>query len=33
MNLAKQCQCIIAGEFPDVAEALGWKHVDPEITL
>ena len=33
MNLAKQCQCIIAGEFPDVAEALNWKHVRPEITL
>ena len=33
MNLAKQCQCIIAGEFPDVAEALGWTHVEPEITI
>jgi thymidylate synthase (FAD) len=27
MDIAKECQCIFAGQFPIVAEALGWtKH-------
>ena len=27
MDIAKECQCVFAGEFPIVAEALGWtKH-------
>ena len=24
MDIAKECQCIFAGQFPIVAEALGW---------
>ena len=26
MDIAKQCACIFAGQFPAVAEALGWEH-------
>ena len=26
MNIAKECKCIFAGQFPLVAEALGWTH-------
>ena len=26
MDIAKECQCLFAGEFPIVAEALGWKY-------
>jgi len=26
MEIAKECQCIFAGQFPIVAEALGWNH-------
>ena len=27
MDIAKECQCVFAGQFPIVAEALGWtKH-------
>ncbi len=26
MRIAKECACIFAGQFPAVAEALGWRH-------
>ena len=26
MDIAKQCACIFAGQFPAVSEALGWEH-------
>ncbi len=26
MDIAKECKCIFAGQFPVVSEALGWKH-------
>ena len=26
MDIAKECKCIFAGQFPLVAEALGWTH-------
>ena len=26
MDIAKNCACIFAGQFPAVAEALGWEH-------
>ena len=26
MDIANECKCIFAGEFPTVAEALGWVH-------
>ena len=26
MDIANECKCIFAGEFPTVAEALGWAH-------
>jgi len=26
MDIAKECQCIFAGQFPIVAEALEWSH-------
>ncbi len=26
MDIAKQCACIFAGQFPAVSEALGWAH-------
>ena len=27
MQIAKECACVFAGQFPSVAEALGWEHV------
>jgi hypothetical protein len=24
MDIAKECKCLFAGEFPTIAEALGW---------
>ena len=30
MKIAKECACIFAGQFPAVAEALGWRHVSVE---
>tara|TARA_R100001509_G_C4861943_1_gene213676 strand:- start:812 stop:1459 length:648 start_codon:yes stop_codon:yes gene_type:complete len=27
MKIAKECACVFAGQFPSVAEALGWEHV------
>jgi hypothetical protein len=24
MDIAKECKCIFAGQFPVIAEALGW---------
>ena len=26
MQIAKECACVFAGQFPSVAEALGWEH-------
>ena len=26
MDIAKECACIFAGQFPAVSEALGWEH-------
>ena len=26
MDIAKECQCVFAGQFPIVAEALGWTN-------
>ena len=26
MEIARECACIFAGQFPAVAEALGWEH-------
>ena len=26
MDIAKECQCIFAGQFPNIAEALEWTH-------
>ena len=28
MDIAKECQCIFAGEFPTIAEALGWDEIN-----
>ena len=28
MDIAKECQCIFAGEFPTIAEALGWDQIN-----
>jgi thymidylate synthase (FAD) len=28
MDIAKECQCIFAGQFPICAEALGWQHAE-----
>tara|TARA_B100000900_G_scaffold277868_1_gene237630 strand:- start:1029 stop:1676 length:648 start_codon:yes stop_codon:yes gene_type:complete len=30
MRIAKECACIFAGQFPAVAEALGWHHESEE---
>ena len=30
MRIAKECACIFAGQFPAVAEALGWQHGSEE---
>ena len=30
MKIAKECACIFAGQFPAVAEALGWQHESEE---
>ena len=30
MKIAKECACIFAGQFPAVAEALGWRHESVE---
>jgi len=30
MRIAKECACIFAGQFPAVAEALGWQHESEE---